>query len=198
MAKTLHQLILASQSPRRKQLLSQLGLSFHVKPADIDEDIPFDKPKNLVCELALLKAQAIYKNSSQDAVVIGSDTIVAIENEVLGKPSDRDEAESFLKKLSGNTHSVMSAVAILSQGIEETFYVETLVKFKNLTAKDITIYLDFNEYSDKAGAYGIQGAASALVTSIKGSYSNVVGLPQVELVEKFEELFGKDWRSYFV
>ena len=197
MDKDLYQLILASQSPRRKELLSALNISFQVKPANINEDIDIKEPSELVEELALRKAQAISKHELGNYLVMGSDTVVHFEGNVLGKPQSRDEAHSFMEQLSHNTHEVYSGVAIVGEKVEIKFFTLTRVTFNKLTQKDIELYLDQNEYADKAGGYGIQGAASVFVNSIEGSYSSVVGLPQAQIIQKFYELFGLEWRSYF-
>ena len=198
MEKSLFQLILASQSPRRKELLNHLGVHFKIEPADIDEDIEFNSPQEMVEQLALEKANKVFHSQKNNSIVIGSDTTVAMNDRVYNKPKNFEEALSFLQDFSAKSHDVLSGVAIVGHNLQKVFSVKTKVYFKELTLTDIEKYLSFNEYQDKAGAYGIQGAAGAFVTKLEGSYSNVVGLPQVELISFFEEHFGKDWREYFV
>lgn len=198
MAENLYQLILASQSPRRKELLSHLGVNFQVEPADINEDIDFNNPKELVEELSKQKAQKVFQGKSENTIVLGSDTTVALDNKIYNKPANLEEAHLFLEELSAKTHLVLSGVAIIGKEIEEVFSVITRVRFKQLSQQDIATYLRFNEYADKAGAYGIQGAAGAFVESLDGSYSGVVGLPQSHIQNIFTNLFGEEWREKFV
>lgn len=198
MAKNLFQLILASQSPRRKDLLSQFEINFQIQPANINEEIPFESPSALVKELAHLKAKAIWeKQQTKNKIIIGADTVVAMDNKILGKPVSREEANQFMHELSNKEHEVLSGVCLLGDEIFENFSVCTKVKFRSLTQNDIDLYLAKNEYQDKAGGYGIQGAASVFVESLEGSYSNVVGLPQAQLINSFEKTLGRHWREVF-
>lgn len=168
-------LILASKSPRRKELLSLITNDFEIKSADVDETLPNGiSPKDAVEYLSKIKAQPFKKDGD---VVIGSDTVVAIGDKILGKPHDKDEAFEMLSLLSGKEHSVFTGVTILSPEYEITFSVETKVQFLNLTDSDISDYIKTNECYDKAGSYGIQGKGSLLVEKINGDYFNVVGLP---------------------
>ncbi len=183
-------LILASQSPRRKQLLEQLGLKIMIAPASIDEsNVSTQVPDLHVKELASLKARDIGK-SSPDSWVIGADTIVVIKNQILGKPSSREEAVSMLCTLSGKEHHVYTGFCITctSKQTEITKAVKTTVKFKKLSEAEINWYADTGEPFDKAGAYGVQGIGAFLVREIKGSYSNVVGLPVCEVFETLTNL----------
>ncbi|MFV8828757.1 Maf family protein [Alkalihalobacterium sp. APHAB7] len=169
--------ILASGSPRRKELLEQANISFTVQTSDIDETLdPAQSPEQFVQSLALQKAEAVFK-SNQHAVVLGSDTVVVLEGQILGKPNDRDHARDMLTALSGKQHSVITGVAILSCEQQKTFFVETRVQFWELSNAEIERYLDTNEPFDKAGAYGIQGFGATLVREIAGDYFAVVGLP---------------------
>ncbi|WP_111978307.1 Maf family protein [Algibacillus agarilyticus] len=173
-------LYLASQSPRRKALLQQLGHEFTVLSADIDETVqPGELPETLVTRLATEKALAILpKVAHGNALVVGSDTIVVSPNgEIFGKPIDYPDAKRMLEILSGQTHLVMTAVAICSSSFTLCENVITEVSFCPLTADDIEKYWQTGEPQDKAGSYGIQGIAGQYVTQIKGNYSAVVGLP---------------------
>ena len=170
-------IILASQSPRRKELLGQLVPSFEVVPADIDETInEKDTPKEYVDKMASSKSEVVAASYPTD-LVIASDTIVAIDDEILGKPTSREDAFLMLKKMSGRKHMVYTTV-VLQQGKKirkETVPAE--VTFFTLTDEEINQYLDTGEHKDKAGAYGIQGAASVFVKKVNGDYYSIVGFP---------------------
>ncbi len=176
-------LVLASTSPRRKELLDQIlqleqGQTFRCVAPDINEDLLPNEPADVfVNRLALEKAKEGLRQLNEDAVVIGSDTIVVLGDSVLGKPVDREDAINILSKLSGQTHSVMTAVAVINKDKEMVTLVETQVSFSSLSQQDIVAYVDTHEPMDKAGAYGIQGIGGAFVKSIQGDYSAVVGLP---------------------
>jgi septum formation protein len=170
-------IILASGSPRRKELLEQVKLTFEIIVSDIDEVMnEKDKPSDIVQSLAQQKARDIFAKH-KDSVVIGADTIVAIGDKRLGKPESKEEAVEMLQMLSGKTHSVFTGVAIETLEHSKTFYEETKVTFWNLTKEDIDTYIESGEPFDKAGAYGIQGFGATLVKKIDGDYFNVVGLP---------------------
>ncbi|SES99045.1 septum formation protein [Marinobacter segnicrescens] len=174
-----HSVILASASPRRADLLRQLGLSFDTQPVAIDETPrPGEEPEAYVQRLAREKALAGYQQAGQaEALVIGSDTTVVLEHWILGKPVDREEAKSMLQALSGRTHQVMTGVALTTSDGTKVSVSTTDVEFRSLDEREIDAYCDTGEPMDKAGAYGIQGRGGAFVASIKGSYSAVVGLP---------------------
>ena len=176
-------LILASASPRRLDLLKQVGVTpDFVRPADVDETpIKNESPRMLAERLALLKAEAVAK-SEQDAIIIASDTVVAAGRRILGKASDRKEARKFLELLSGRRHSVYTGICLTSPKGTSVKSVKTIVKFKRLSQSEIDFYLSHDEWEGKAGAYAIQGIAARFITSINGSYSNVVGLPLAETV----------------
>ena len=183
----MNKIILASQSPRRKQLLEMLGVSFDVQPADIDEQI---NPNNdLVKEIEKLSYQKAYHvfKDHKDALVIGSDTIVKIDNEVLGKPKDYAHAKQMLEKLSGNTHEVVTGCTILVNDTVETFSSIAKVTFYPLTEQEIDDYIKTNEPMDKAGAYAIQGLGAKLVKSIEGDYYTIMGLPIGELYQRLKK-----------
>lgn len=170
-------LILASSSPRRKELLENLHLSFITVSSDVDESYDLEwKPDQIVMELSHRKAMAVFEKNP-NTYVIGSDTVVVVDQTILGKPKDREEAFSMLKKLSGKTHSVYTGVSIISPTDERNFFEKTDVVFWELTDEEIIQYMDTGEPFDKAGAYGIQGFGSILVKRIIGDYFAVVGLP---------------------
>ena len=176
--------ILASQSPRRQQLLSLIGITHEVKPADIDERyLPGEKPRAHAERLAREKAAAI---TDADAVVIAADTIVVVDGAVLGKPRDEREAAQMLKRLSGRTHTVMTAVAVSWNGRVESDVEEVDVTFHPLTDDDIAAYIATREPMDKAGAYGIQGYGATIVSRVDGDYFAVMGLPLQRLVRLLE------------
>ncbi len=174
-------LILASASPRRQELLRLITEEFEVHPVDADETLPAGMPVELAPSfLADLKAQAAAKEFPDD-LVIGCDTVVTMDDEIMGKPKDREDAFRMLRKLSGETHTVMTGAALYLKGKSTVFTVDTRVTFYPLTDDEINAYLDTNEYCDKAGSYGIQGKGSLLVERIEGDYFNVVGLPVAAL-----------------
>ncbi|MFB6467985.1 Maf family protein [Cytobacillus sp. Hz8] len=181
-------LILASSSPRRKELLENLQISFRVSSSDVDESYdPHLKPQEVVMELASRKAGHVAKQNPE-AYVIGSDTVVVIDEEILGKPKDRDEAFQMLSRLSGNTHSVYTGVAIAKENEIHQFFEKTDVVFWELTDDEIDSYLNTGEPFDKAGAYGIQGFGSILVKGIVGDYFSVVGLPISRTVRELAKM----------
>ncbi|KON86886.1 septum formation protein Maf [Sporosarcina globispora] len=180
-------LILASSSPRRKELLENLHLQFEVSSSDVDESFdPVLKPGEIVKELAQRKAQAVFKKHP-DSYVIGSDTVVVKDGNVLGKPGSSEEAFRMLKRLSGSTHSVYTGVSILAPGRQINFYEKTDVVFWELTDEEINSYIGTGEPFDKAGAYGIQGFGSMLVKGISGDYFSVVGLPLSRTVRELRK-----------
>ncbi len=184
-------LVLASTSPRRKELLGQIGFgraSFHFEQVapDIDETPrTAEKPRDYVQRLAAEKAQAGLSLCAGmiEPKVLGSDTIVVLADRILGKPADESDAKRMLRSLSGNTHTVMTAVALADSDNVTVRLVETQVRFCVLTDADIEAYVASQEPMDKAGSYGIQGLGGCFVESIIGSYSCVVGLPLVETRE---------------
>jgi septum formation protein len=167
--------ILASQSPRRRELLTLIGMTHEVRPADIDETYPAgEAPAAHAERLAREKVTAI---KEPDAVVIGSDTIVVIDGDVLGKPVDESDAKRMLTRLSGRAHVVMTAVAVAWQGRIESAVESVNVEFHQLTATEIERYVATREPMDKAGAYGIQGYGATIVRRVDGDYFAVMGLP---------------------
>jgi septum formation protein len=178
-------LILASKSPRRRYLLEQAGLNFSVIPSSIDETkIPVSSPETYVRILSEAKADDISKKYPEKWV-IGADTIVLKNGEILGKPGSRDDARTMLKQLSGQIHQVLTGYAICCKTKDRMFSetIKTEVLFKNLTHEEIEWYVHTKEPFDKAGSYAIQGLGTFLVKSINGSYTNVVGLPVCEVIE---------------
>ncbi|MDK2821001.1 MAG: nucleoside triphosphate pyrophosphatase [Clostridia bacterium] len=185
-------IVLASASPRRQQLLKQIGLNFEVKPSNINENNFLDLPPDTRVEsLALAKARAVaeFLDGIEDALVIGADTIVICQGEVFGKPSTKAEAVKMLSFLSGRTHKVCTGVALkkASTSLEKVASVSTDVTFRQLNTEMIEAYVSTGEPLDKAGAYAIQGIGSLLVEKISGDYFNVVGLPLVKTAELLAE-----------
>lgn len=182
---TNQQLILASASPRRKELLSMLGLPFEVVKSDVEEtSIRATTMQDYVKAVALLKTRDVAKKR-QAATIIGADTIVVFENELLHKPKTREEAISHLSRLSGKRHVVMTAVAIVEPNGQETIFVEeTSVVFNDLSLALMEAYVASGDPFDKAGGYGIQTVGTLLVKRIEGDYNNVVGLPLAALVQQ--------------
>lgn len=181
-------MILASASPRRQALLKDLGWSFRVEPAEIEElffeGVP---PSDQVVRLALQKVQAV-RIRSANTLVIGADTIVVAGSKIFGKPSDPEDAFRMLSLLSGKTHSVITGVAVKRGDREASGFEDTRVTFRELSSSQIRAYLAGGESMDKAGAYAIQGSGSLLVRSIEGCYFNVVGLPLYRLSRLLEDI----------
>ena len=178
------QLILASASPRRAALLEQIGVAFTVIPANVDEARRDDESaESYVARLAKTKARAVANTAPENTAILGADTVVVKNGEILLKPRDDADARHMLSTLSGAPHEVLTSVALALADDEshcETIVVKTSVRFRELSAREIARYVAGGEPQDKAGAYGIQGVAGAFVESITGSYSNVVGLPLAE------------------
>ena len=184
-------IVLASASPRRKDILEKFGLEFQIRPSRIDENFSeFDDPIQAVKSIALDKCRDIASKVDKDRIVIAADTIVYHER-ILGKAKDREDAFNIIKSLSGKTHKVITAIAIINinDNKEIVDYEVTAVKFRDLSKEKIDRYLNTQEYTDKAGAYGIQGYGEILVEWIKGSFSNVVGLPITKLDKLLEDNF---------
>lgn len=175
-------IILASQSPRRKELLSLMGVDFEVMPSDAEENNNQKiKLYKLSESLALLKAKDIFDKTKGNRVVIGSDTLVSVKGKLFGKPQNKQEAFKMLKSLSGKVHSVITSLAVLiDDGTNARQYVThdiAKVTFIKLTDEEINNYLECDEYKDKAGAYAIQGRSGMFIKQIKGSFASVMGLP---------------------
>lgn len=177
--------VLASDSPRRRELLHQLGFSFAVIPSSLEETNQSGmEPRGHVTHYAQEKAKEVAQHHSQQWV-LAADTIVVVDEEILGKPVTVTEAKAMLSRLSGRSHLVITGVSLIhaEYGVEESRTVETKVFMRKLSATDIEGYIATGEPMDKAGAYGIQGIGGCLIQRIEGSYSNVVGLPLCETVE---------------
>lgn len=186
-------MILASQSPRRIELMRDAGFDITIIPADIDEaPLPGESPFELVKRLARNKAEAVAgRPGNEDELVVAADTIVALDSAIMGKPRDHEDACAMLRRLSGRTHQVATGVCILNarkQAID-SFVCVTDVTFFELTDREIRNYVATGEADDKAGSYGIQGLGGRLlVKSINGDFYNVVGLPIAEVVRRIEKL----------
>ena len=181
-------IILASQSPRRRELLERMGiLSFEVIPARgevvLDPALP---PERLVEELSRQKAAEVAAGAAPEALVIAADTVVAVDGRVLGKPADPEDAVRMLTALSGREHTVYTGVTIRRGGEEATEHEATAVRFRPLTPEEIRTYVSTGEPMDKAGAYGIQGRFAAFIREISGSYTNVMGLPVGRLYQELK------------
>ena len=180
-----HTLILASRSPRRRFLLEQAGLTFSVIPSTVDESaVPMTSLEKYVRLVAEAKAEQVAQHYPE-SWVIGADTIVLIDNTILGKPDTKAEARQMLEALSGKTHRVLTGYSICCRKAQRSFSetVETKVQFKQLTKSEIDWYIKTGEPFDKAGGYAVQGLGTFLVKRIEGSYTNVVGLPVCEAIE---------------
>jgi septum formation protein len=187
-------IVLASQSPRRSELLGRLGLEFEIRPATIDESyLGHEMPADHAERLAREKALAVSRDHP-DALVIGSDTIVVVESDVLGKPGTEAEAAEMLGRLSGRDHEVYTAVAVVHGPRIESSIERVEVTFRALAPREIAEYVATREPMDKAGAYGIQGYGSAVVESIRGDYFAVMGLPVVRLLDLLRRM---GWRYAF-
>ena len=175
----MRRLVLASASPRRRELLSQAGFSFEVHPAHVNEDLrPEEDPIAYVVRLAREKALAVYGLlEDPEAIVLGADTTVTLDGHILAKPDDSSDASRMLRMLSGRTHRVITGVAIATSAGTEVAAEVTGVQFLTLTDEEIAAYIATGEPMDKAGAYGIQGHAAKWIPRIEGCYFNVVGLP---------------------
>lgn len=179
--------ILASQSPRRKELLSRVVSDFDVRVSHVEEVVPASlQPQEVVMHLAKIKAEAVaqelrLEQPAQRFAVIGADTVVALDHQIMGKPKDRADCVRMLSALSGREHAVYTGVAVVVDGRTESFYERTAVRFLPLSDEEINWYASLDEPYDKAGAYGIQGYGSLLVEGICGDYFNVMGLPVASL-----------------
>ena len=191
-------LILASKSPRRREILENLGFTFRIVTAETDETCNEKDPRKYVEELALRKGLAVYHDLEKigqladDTIILASDTVVAVGNEILGKPHDTADAERMLRLLSGCTHSVISGIALLSKDKKVRGSEVTGVRFSPLSDSDIALYVASDEPYDKAGAYAVQGMASLWIDGLEGDYFNVVGLPVKRLHDMLLEHFNID------
>jgi septum formation protein len=194
MSGALAPVLLASGSPRRRELLALINVAHTVKPADIDESMhPGEAPRALAERLAREKAAAGSGAAPHETVVVGSDTIVVVDGDVLGKPRHTDEAAAMLRRLSGRSHTVITGIAAQWRGAVRSDAVEVGVTFRALSDIEIAEYIQTGEPMDKAGAYGIQGYGATIVDRVDGDYFAVMGLPVNRLVRLFEEL-GLEYR----
>ena len=199
------QIILASQSPRRKELLEQIGLEFEICPAKGEEIITKTIPEEVVMELSKQKAEEVaamvssYSETHKeittpsDILVIGADTVVAYDGKILGKPKDEADAKAMLSMLSGNTHSVFTGVTLVlidktGRAGELVFYEKTDVKMHEMSELEIDRYIATGEPMDKAGSYGIQGKCAIYIEKIGGDYNNVVGLPIARIYQELKKI----------
>jgi septum formation protein len=181
-------LILASASPRRAALLGAAGYVFDVAPADVDESaLPGETPEAYVLRVAAAKARAALQ-SFPGCAVLAADTTVVVDGDMLGKPSSDEDAARMLARLSGRTHEVMTGAVVAVAGRESATVVSTAVRFVPMSPADIAWYVATGEPADKAGAYAVQGLGGRFVEAVEGSYSNVVGLPLVEVGRLLEDL----------
>ena len=194
----MEKIVLASASPRRRELLEQIGIKFDIVVSNEPED-EIDKslsPENYTSELALMKACNVAKKLTgtkrKDSLIIAADTVVYSDGKIIGKPKDSDDAFRILKSLSGKAHEVYTGICVmrLTDGYATSKSIKTTVKFKELTDKTIKAYIKTGEPADKAGAYGIQGRGAVLVEEICGDYFNVVGLPLSALYDVLISEFG--------
>jgi len=189
---------LASASPRRRELLQQIGVPFRLVGADLDETpLPSEAPTAYVSRLATAKADAGWLRSggAANAPVLAADTAVVLDGEILGKPRDKDDAEHMLQQLSGRTHEVLTAVALRSAAGHESKLSHSLVTFRILDAAEASAYWNTGEPHDKAGAYAIQGYAAIFVADLRGSYSGVMGLPLFETAQLLKSAGLRVWQS---
>lgn len=188
----MNKIILASQSPRRRELLTQIGLEFEVIPSTVEEVITSTDPVEAVQELAQQKARDVAekiqdRQKEQPYLVIGADTIVVYDGKMLGKPADRTDAVRMLTMLQGKVHSVYTGVALLTGEKEIIFAEETKVHMCPMSREEIEWYVSTGEPMDKAGAYGIQGMCARFIEKIQGDYNNVVGLPVGRIYQEMKK-----------
>ncbi len=178
--------ILASSSPRRRELLSKIGIEFEVRHPQVKERI-FGDPVATARRLSLLKALDVWRKE-KEALVIGADTLVFFDGKVLGKPRNEEEAVLMLKTLSGKWHKVVTAVSFVAKGFRKTVHDTARVKFRCLTEEEIRFYVSTGEPLDKAGAYGVQGFGSVIVERIEGNFFTVMGLPLFKVYEVLRDI----------
>ena len=198
-------LVLGSQSPRRKELLSWLKIPFQILTADLDEVSDETLPENIAMNLASQKAHAVCKKNEffKNRFIISSDTIVVLNHKIYNKPKDKKEAREILSELSDHTHEVITGVSFLyvdpvtKKNREHLFFDKTEVTFNEITDELMEAYLETGDSLDKAGAYGIQGPSLTFISRINGSYSNVVGFPLDKIVGELAIVLGEGWRKRF-
>ena len=183
-------IILASASPRRKELLNLITDEFSVITAGIDEAINISDPAELVGTLALVKASAVFNCGHMHDTVIGADTVVFVNGKILGKPKDEEDAKRMIELISGRTHTVFTGVALVKEGFRDVRSAETRVTFDRLTDEETNSYIKSKDIYDKAGAYAVQGEAAKFISKIDGCFYNVMGLP-VNVVYKMLKRAGE-------
>lgn len=198
----MNKIVLASASPRRRELLRQIGLEFEVISSNIEEKSKSLIPSQMVMELSEGKAMDIYEKLSEETKtsvwVVGADTIVAFEDQIMGKPENRKCAVEMLSRLQGNTHQVYTGVTLIGKSEKEnkpfkvSFYEKTDVTMYPMSREEIAAYVDTGEPMDKAGAYGIQGRCAAFIKEIRGDYNNVVGLPVGRLYQEMKKCLSEE------
>jgi septum formation protein len=180
--KPARRLVLASRSPQRRAILEQLGIDFDVRPADVDE-LEAGDPFAVATENAARKAEAV-----RGDVVLGADTVVALEGQILGKPADEQQAREFIAALASRTHVVVGGLAVCRDGEQRRAAIATAVTFRNLASSEVERYVASGEWRDRAGGYAIQGRGATLVRTVEGDYLNVVGLSVAMLLELVPDL----------
>ncbi len=185
---TYNRIVLASASPRRREILTQIGLSFDVIPAKGEEVVNSSDAAEVVLKLSNDKAMEIAGNCNADVLVVGADTVVALNNRILGKPKNREEAFNMISSLRNGCHSVYTGVTIVLGEVVRSFVSETKVYVYDMTDEEIYSYIDSGDCYDKAGGYGIQGLFARYVEKIDGDYLNVVGLPVSRLMQEIKKV----------
>lgn len=198
----MNKIILASASPRRRELLEQIGMTFEVIPSDIEEKTKSQIPSEMVMELSGMKAMDIFEKLPLEkrvsVIVAGADTVVAFGDRIMGKPADEEKAKEMLSLLQGETHQVYTGVTLIWQEdkdcppVKISFYEKTDVSMYPMSEQEICSYVETGEPMDKAGAYGIQGKCAAFIREIRGDYYNVVGLPIGRLYQELKKVKDKD------
>ncbi len=183
-----YRVILASNSPRRRELLKQVGVEFEVVVSEAEEEIRSDVPSEVVMQLSRDKALDVARRVPKDSLVIGADTVVSFEGKILGKPKDCEEAYDMIHSYAGRSHSVYTGVSLVYNGKVSSFFEETIVCVRDMSDAEIYEYIDLGECYDKAGAYGIQGYFARYVSRIEGDYFNVVGLPLCRTMYEIKRL----------
>ena len=178
--------ILASSSPRRREIFSKICTDFEVVPSGVEERVLGD-PVTTARRLSLLKALDVWRRN-RDALVIGADTLVFLDDRILGKPKDEEEAYQMIRTLSGRWHRVVTAVSFVARGLRRTVHDVARVKFREISDEEIRFYISTGEPLDKAGAYGVQGYGATLVERIEGNFFTVMGLPIVKVYEVLKDL----------
>ncbi len=199
-----YKLILGSQSPRRKELLSWANIPFEILTVDLDEVSVETDPEEVAMDIAHQKGKAVFEKIDKvvNPFVISSDTIVVLDQKIYGKPKNREDAKRILSELSDKTHFVITGVCFIFQDEtgkirEHRFFDQTDVTFNEITPDLMDNYLDTGDSLDKAGAYGIQGPSLTFISKVEGSYSNVVGFPLDKVISELKIILGENWRTSF-